>query len=354
MGLGCASNSIKSKSGRSQNISIEVFYSESADIFEILDNLSDWWPEFVWKEYQEYWLNNFALNKSDRVLLKKYSKIRKKYYNDIDGKEGHPLKNRNGFFSTAGSIDADPVAKAFYSSNLLEEALLKVKKIVSKEEYEFLVKFYAAFSGRYTKLIEESKSGFQGSIQKTKGSLSNPKISEYFNKVASFYNVNERLQYRVLYVWWPPLSRTNATPTGLFLVMRQNPLKHKNLDFSDIVAHEINHSISAHQPIEQKKWLTDEFLKICPIQDKLKRYRIMEEPLAVTFGQLVFNEKFRSKKFSISENLYRNPWINSFSRIIFLPLKTRFESGEKIIDGFIPEAAGLCKDVLDASKKIGG
>jgi len=54
----------------------------------------------------------------------------------------------------------------------------------------------------------------------------------------------------------------------------------------------------------------------------------------------------------ISENLYRNAWINTYSRIIHLPLSKRFNKGELITNGFIEEAAGLCKDTLEASMKI--
>lgn len=287
------------------------------------------------------------------MILKKYTIIRRKYYKDVDGDISDPIKNRNGLFLTMGSINADPVAKAFYSSNTLTESFTKLRSIVNEKEHRFLLNFYKNFEKRYSRLTKESKIGFKGSIYKTAKPLKNTKVISYFNKISHFYNVKGKLHYRALYVWWPPLNRTNATPTGLFLVLRQNPTKHQNLNYSDVVAHEINHSISAHQPIDQKKKLTNTFLKICPIESKLKRYRILEEPLAVNFGQLIYNKKFLPSKFSTSENLYRNAWINTYSRIIFTPLLKRFESEERITDGFIEEAATLCKDILDASVKIG-
>jgi hypothetical protein len=334
-------------------IDIKVEYSKSADIFELMDNVSNWWPGFTEVEYEKYWNKNIKSQPDDIQLFQKYISLREKYYNDPDQKEKNPLKNRNGFFSTSGLLASDPYAEAFYSSNTLEEAYGKLENKVLPAELEFVKKFYSHFQSRYEPLINEDEKAFEGSIALVKKVFDNDGIQEYFEKIVNFFNTKVNLRYRVLYTWWPPIERDNASPTGQFLIMRKNPSKHKDRNDSDIVAHEIIHTISTNQPLDQKKKLTDDFLEKCSIQDKLKKLVILEEPLAVAFGQLLFTEKFNPKHFSLSESLYNNPWINTFSRLIFLPLKSRFEKGENINQGFINEASSLCSDLKKVNDLFG-
>ncbi|MBT4760689.1 MAG: hypothetical protein HOO06_03230 [Bdellovibrionaceae bacterium] len=334
------------------SVKIDVLYSESADIFDLMDNVSNWWPGFTEVEYSKFWHKKFGIKKEDKLLFKKYTAIRQKYYHDPDQKPKSPLKNRNGFFSTLGSVNADPIAEAFYSSNSMQQGLKKLAQIINKKELQFFKKFYVHFKPNYSSLISKSPEQYSVAINKVRASLNKPGISEYFNNISQFYNIKSPLSYRVIYTWWPPLNRTNASPTGKYLVMRYNPSKHGYLDDSDIVAHEIIHSISAQQKFKQKAELTNKFLNKCKVNGLLKRYEILEEPLAVVFGQLIFNKKFEPKKFSLSSNLYRNMWVSSFARQIYLPLQKRFESGEKITDGFIEDASLICNEFHMAANQL--
>lgn len=332
------------------SIQIKVEYSMSADVFELMDNVSNWWPGFTEDEYQKYWNKQVKSDPKDIGIFKKYVSIRKKYYNDPDQKEKNPLNNRNGFFANSGSIKADPYAEAFYSSNTLDEAFTKLEKKLSDAELSFVKSFYKHFETRYKPIVQNDEKEFSGSIELVRRVFEQQGIDDFFNKIVKFYNSKETLTYRVLYTWWPPISRTNASPTGQYLIMRNNPVTHKNRNDSEIIAHEIIHAISTNQPLEQKKILTETFLKKCPVQDKLRKLVIFEEPLAVVFGQLLFLEKFRPEQLSLSENLYNDPWINTFARILFFPLKTRFEKGETINQGIVTESAELCFDLYQTAK----
>lgn len=37
------------------NVQVKIEYSRSADIFEVMDNVSNWWPGFTGEEYSKYW-----------------------------------------------------------------------------------------------------------------------------------------------------------------------------------------------------------------------------------------------------------------------------------------------------------
>ncbi len=159
-------------------VQIEVTYLEPADIFDIMDNVSQWWPGFTEIEYQKHWEKKFGSNVKDKELLKKYGSFREKYYDDPDQKEKDPLKNRNGFFSTLGAINADPVAEAFYSSNSVTEAYGKLRKTITSDEIGFLKGFYKHFESRYSQLTDESKKGFPKAVALVKKGTSKKGIRE--------------------------------------------------------------------------------------------------------------------------------------------------------------------------------
>ena len=207
-------------------IELNVVAREAASIFEILDNVSNWYPGFCDTEYQDYWKQKFGISSNDKKLFKRYQKIRKKYYNDPDQKPRDPTKNRNGFFSTLGSLSPDPYAEAFYSSDELKTAFFKLSKLVNKEELSFIKSFYKNFEEKYSPLVSKTRNGYKDVIKNTKASLVNEKVKKYTLKLQKFYNVRKNMKYEVIFVWWPPIKSTRANPTGKYLVMKSNPVKH--------------------------------------------------------------------------------------------------------------------------------
>ena len=82
------------------NVKISVEYSESANYFDMMDNVSNWWDGFTDIEYSKEWIKRFgAFSPEDLKMFETYGAIRQNYYHDPDQKEKDPSKNRNGFFA---------------------------------------------------------------------------------------------------------------------------------------------------------------------------------------------------------------------------------------------------------------
>ena len=201
--------------------------------------------------------------------------------------------------------------------------------------------------------MKESEA-FKKILSPLRKSLSGPRVKKYFSDVATFYNVKPELTYRILFVWFPPIKRSNASPTGRFLIMRYNPAEDLEMakSDSDIAFHEVVHVISTHQSLEQKKKLTEKFLEICPVREKLKSLTILEEPLAVIFGQAIYLQKFNPEKLDLSKPLYNNPWISSYSKLLLPIIKKELNGKKNINDGAIEKAALVCKELVLASEKL--
>ena len=326
----------------------KISYSPAADEFHLMDQTSNWLDGYCDIEYRKYWESHFGVSEQDKVLFARYRSVHRKYFYDPDQAEKDPLKNRNGFFSTEGERAADRLGAVFYSSKTLDEALEKASKLLEPEDLVFLKQFYRHFQDKIDLLLAESRA-FEKVLPVISKKISRAEISSFYEKILHFYKVKGEVSFLVLYFWWPPLQRTAQTPSGNVILAMYNPvtqLKSAEEDV-DILSHEVVHVISARQPFEQKQILTKMFLEKCEAGKKLRRLQILEEPLAVAIGQLLFKKNTLQKDFGYSSNLYNDPWINTFSRLVFPVLEEELYSNRDITKGFIEKSGKVCRDLFE-------
>lgn len=332
-------------------LAMTAHYSEAANVFQILDCTSQWWEDFCGDngEYRKDWAKRFPITGEDLKYFAQYKRIREKYYRDPDQAEKDPRKNRNGLFSSLGALAADPIAERFYEVDTVPEALNRLRSVIHEDDRRFLVDFYAHFEKQISIYLRESLP-LKAMAKQVGQSISQKKYGVFLDEILRFYKVTESVDYKVLFVWWPPLDRDFAVPVSRFLIMSENPVRHKDVSKVDIVFHEVVHTISARQPLEQKQGLTKAFLSICQPPSGVKKGKILEEPLAVAIGQMLFLDKFDRTKFEREKNWYRDDWVNQFAPSIFPFIRAEFKEGKTIADGFIDSAARACKEQLSAKK----
>ena len=161
----------------------------------------------------------------------------------------------------------------------------------------------------------------------------------------AFYGVQMDAQYTALFVWWPPIDRDYAYAVRDHLLLSKNPKRHLEWSDEDVVFHEVVHAISARQSLEQKRALTDLFLKDCPMKSSERRSNMLEEPLAVAIGQMLFLKSFDPKRFSKEGNWYRNPWVNRYAQALFPLVDKTFAKSGRLDRAFIQEAGKICKSL---------
>lgn len=123
-------------------IRIEVVYREPADAFEILDNVSEWWPGYSDSAYRESWADSVGTSPSDSTFFAHYARLRSRYFDRTGQQNEDPRTNRSGLFTDSATLTSDPVAFAFYRSETMEEAFQRVEHVVEPDEVEFLRSFY--------------------------------------------------------------------------------------------------------------------------------------------------------------------------------------------------------------------
>ncbi len=331
------------------SVSFKASYRESTNRFQILDCVAQWWDYCMDDgEYRAEWIRRFGpLDNTDLELFSQYKQIRESYMASSN-ESSDPLFRKDGLFARNSTKTEDPFATIFYSSENESQSYKKLTALISPSELAWLKAFYAHFEPRTSVLLAESKTPFEKWVKKLNSDLSDPDYPGFFEKLLYFYNVSTNINYEVLITWWPPINRNMASPTDTYLVFQKNPIKHMSENDLPIVFHEVVHTLSSRQSLQQKQELTKNFLNICPVKDRLKRGNILEEPLAVALGQIAFLDQFFPAELHFEESFYNNPWISSYGKAIYPVLKSEINSGKTITDGFILKAADQCKEFVQA------
>ena len=178
-------------------LNLSAIYSESTQIFEIIDQVSKW-HEKNWSAYGKYWEDNLKFSSKQREMINQYIELRRKY------KVKRDESSKTLIFSNP-SKTYDIISHTFYTSKTVDQALTKLKKTMKKEELKFLEKMYIEFKPKLSILVKESLI-FKDKIKVIGKMISKEKIKPVFNKAYKFFNLPKFIkgQFSVQYVWAPP------------------------------------------------------------------------------------------------------------------------------------------------------
>jgi hypothetical protein len=330
---------------------VMVQYREAANVFEILDNVSNWLPDKCDAEYRAEWERRFGITPEDERSFAAYKEIRKRYYPPPpEVPPGGPAKTEHGLF--APGKPPDRIAETFYASDTLPEAFSGLRDFVKPEDVKALEAFYEAHRAHYEVLLAESRS-YPDLAQNLKSKLDAAGADAYFERIAHFYGVTERIRFTALYVWWPPVEAVTANNRGRYLILKYNPVKHRESALRDIEipVHELTHWISAHQPAAQKQALTRAFLSGCDLTAKLQGPRILEEPLAVVH-QKMFLGLVDPGRLEFSSSWYGDPWIGTFAKLLYHPVADAQAKGGKLDEKLMKQAAKACAHLEVVAKLL--
>ena len=334
-------------------ITVDVGYSAPADLFSLMDNVAEWWPGFNHSVYRTYWTETYGWTGEDQEWADAYQDYRQRTYSDPGQAEQDPATARDGLFAKRSSvaIEADPLAEHFLAAATVDEALATLDDITSESDADMLRSFYAHFEPQWRELLEESRS-FEGRVEELRDELSGPEVDAYLERVSDFYGVDAELEFEALYVWWPPVDRTLADVSGRAFFIRSHPVRHASEGgWSDAAVHEAVHYLSAHQPYAQKQALTAAFLDRCPVEISAF-YEVLEEPLAVAWGNAAFAKYGRGEPLEPTASWYWRPLPSVMGRLLWPHVDALYDSDATINDGLIEVAAGYCSRLLDVSEQL--
>lgn len=333
------------------SVSLDVVYREPADTFEILDNVSAWWPGYTEAVYREFWADSLGISAADSALFAQYTQLRERYFDKTGQNNEDPRTSRSGLFTDRSILSADPVGFAFYASGSMDEAYGRLGDIVEPDELAFLRSFYEHFADRTAPLTAETRRSTVASMARTRNTLSDSTLPAYLSGISTFFGVSEDATFTALYVWWPDADRIMANPNGPFLLLRVRPYEGEAINSADIVVHEAVHVVSAMQSEAQKRAVSDAILATCSgALGQTRRLGVIEELLATVLGNIEFRRRFDPGRFSWSRSWYGEPWVDLSARVLYPVVIDALAAGETIAGAsFSADAAASCKVVLDAT-----
>jgi len=93
-------------------------------------------------------------------------------------------------------------------------------------------------------------------------------------------------------------------------------------------------------------------LDACPIDGKFpkeQKGKILEEPMAVAVGQVLFLKEFFPKRLRWDSKLYNNYWISSFAKLIYPVVEDDFAQKAFFSTKTAAKIGFLCNELLQTS-----
>ena len=286
---------------------ITISYSEATDLFNLLDNLSNWLPGYTAPVYRTYWEQHVGLDDADRAALTNYAEFRQRTSELANTNE---IAAVDRLFAPDATRDPDAFSSYFLGVLTFEAAAKEAIAAQSVDDQAMLRDYYARFMPRAARLITV-RSRFGTQERTIAAELTDPRVAKLAAEIRTFFRVPPPSVFEAKFVWWPDPDRTQAKVRGrTILLYSQHDVDGGalSMDWVPILLHELSHYLSASQPAARKQELGAEFVRLCPSATDMRNpLNALEEPLAIYWGQYRFEHDVRGGELSPSSDWYIQP-----------------------------------------------
>lgn len=311
---------------------VSISYSESADVFEVVDQVSRWHPS-ISSLMQDEWIKVYGGVHTDFDMWKK---IREKYQTNSVPKE-------KGLFEKA-DIYSDPFSFSFHSSKSVGEALKKLSKKLTDDELKFLQSFFKDNIKNISFFLKESTT-FKSSSKEWESLWKKEKLEKVLDRAFKFLGQRRSPNIYIRPVWWPSNHRQKIDRYGNVIIFRLHPLSGLDLwNGKEFVASLIKSYLETfpHNDNVNYKKIFD-----AQCSDKAQSF---ENALILSWSK-VFVEKEKLKKgFSYHQIWSNNPFDNVYTKLIAPLLLEELNQKNLLSISFINKAAAVCAELKSIQK----
>ena len=302
-----------------QNVKFNIKYSEQLAVFVFIQNLSDNYPENVFKT--EFQKSKYNVEKYKNILSN-FNKLNIDYsyqFEEFPYGSKIPMQTR------------DILKKNLIETTNLNDFKLRSMGIIPNKTLNDLTESISAFTPIYNELIyNPNKEQFEKQLVEIRTYSTGHNIEDYFEKGLLFYNSNwdNSIPFEIAFY---PLPNSQSFTAQAFYnnfisAIQTNLSSYKDL-FS-VMLHETFHIIYNEQSLEVKIQI-DKYFKENKSNSSNYAYHIMNEVLATALGNGYVYEKLDGKL--DSNDWYYHKYIDLMARKIY-PLLTEYIAQNKSID----------------------
>ena len=129
------------------DVTLTVEYREAADLFFLMDNVSEWEKGATDPRYRAEWTKRFGWSVKDQAVAELYREYRNRTMKDVVPEGILPA-------DVAGS---DPLAEYFMPQTNIIAALSNFNQSIAAADAKMLQKFYAHFAPKWRVMMEDNK-----------------------------------------------------------------------------------------------------------------------------------------------------------------------------------------------------
>lgn len=302
-----------------QNASFKIKYSEQLAVFVFLENLSEYYPDNVFKT--EFQKSKYNIEKY-KNLISKFEQLSISYSFRF---EDFPYGSKKTMQTQ------DILKKSLIETDNLNDFKIRSAGMIPNKTLSDLGECISEFTPIYNELIyNPNKEKFEKQLDEIQKYSNDHKIENYFKTGLVFYNSSWDNSIPFEAAFYPLPNSKGFTASAFcnnFVSAIQTDLKsHKDL-FS-VMMHETYHIIYDEQSLEVKKEI-DTYFKTNKSKCSNYAYQLLNEVLATVLGNGYVYAELEGKV--DSGDWYSNKYINLMAKQIY-PLAKEYIDQKKPID----------------------
>lgn len=333
-------------------VRVSVGYSEAADLYSTMDNVSEWLAGFTIPAYRKEWEQRFGWSESDQHWIDRYAAYRQRTFLEDNGSPD-PRTLPDGIVASRSENTAgtDPLATYLLAQPDIDTAMRNLDRALSPDDARMLRAFYRHFEPKWRVLLGES-APLKARANDLQARLDGQGVAAFVARVNAFFRSDVDGPFTVYFTRHPRGKGSSAEPLAGAFMLLHAPVEETNTEYWDtIVIHELVHYVSSHQPQEQKQALTARFLDRCALPEKAKRLWLFEEPLAVAWGQAAYSAKILGTPLDPNDNWYAVPWVDIVSRTIAPSIIDGY-ANEMHIEDVLDQTADRCNNLMNVANQL--
>ncbi|MCM0668792.1 hypothetical protein [Flavobacterium tyrosinilyticum] len=302
-----------------QNASFKIKYSEQLAVFVFLENLSEYYPENVFKT--EFQKSKYNIEKY-KSLISKFEQLSISYSFRF---EDFPYGSKKTMQTQ------DILKKSLIETDNLNDFKIRSAGMIPNKTLSDLGECISEFTPIYNELIyNPNKEKFEKQLDEIQKYSNDHKIENYFKTGLVFYNSSWDNSIPFVAAFYPLPNSKGFTASAFcnnFVSAIQTDLKsHK--DLFCVMMHETYHIIYDEQSLEVKKEI-DTYFKTNKSTCSNYAYQLLNEVLATVLGNGYVYAELEGKV--DSGDWYSNKYINLMAKQIY-PLAKEYIDQKKPID----------------------
>ncbi len=282
-------------SGFADAIELKFQYTPNANIFWMIDQMSQWHDQYTSKAYRQYWEARIGLNDDDLAQLEKYARMRRRLAKLEGADVMTKLSPWTSMFGRTGTLPHEQFALAFMEVSTVDDVALVMR--LTPEDADTLKTTFLRFAKKMKDDYGRETAHLKGFCEKAQVLVSVADVAGFLGTLRSFLGITEALPQTIpVDVLWAPPGYVMPTHMQYHILLPvsvdqaatdETVLAHLSLAMREVSAY-----LFTKVPADTLSKASARMMAECGLVS-VKRPNLAAEALLVALGELLFlQERF--------------------------------------------------------------